>query len=129
MRGGQTPRPHPELIGAPSQQLSEIIDAPTLVLGVPHEPVLRTRGGHDRLVARRRRKAKLTPTDRMLGLQKIRTESAGRAVFTREMEMLARYRDGLGECGAQIAMHVRKLCRGAGMSSSPGRLNGSPETV
>jgi chorismate mutase len=49
------------------------------------------------------------------GIQKIRTDAGGpRTVFTREMEILARYRDGLGECGAQIAMNVLKLCRGAG---------------
>ncbi|MFF4056168.1 chorismate mutase [Streptomyces sp. NPDC001668] len=49
------------------------------------------------------------------GIQKMRTDAGGpRTVFTREMEILARYRDGLGECGAQIAMNVLKLCRGAG---------------
>ncbi|CAM5564610.1 hypothetical protein GCM10010256_73380 [Streptomyces coeruleorubidus] len=49
------------------------------------------------------------------GIQKLRTDAGGpRTVFTREMEILARYRDGLGECGTQIAMSVLKLCRGAG---------------
>ncbi|MER5830847.1 chorismate mutase [Streptomyces sp. NPDC002130] len=49
------------------------------------------------------------------GIQKMRTDAGGpRTVFTREMEILARYRDGLGECGTQIATSVLKLCRGVG---------------
>ncbi|MFH8993205.1 chorismate mutase [Streptomyces sp. NPDC017940] len=48
-------------------------------------------------------------------IQKIRTGSGGpRTVFTREMDILAHYRRGLGEHGTHIAMDVLKLCRGAG---------------
>ncbi|MFF5569302.1 chorismate mutase [Streptomyces luteogriseus] len=42
-------------------------------------------------------------------IQKIRTDAGGpRTVFSREMEILARYREGLGECGAQIALILRR---------------------
>jgi chorismate mutase len=62
------------------------------------------------------------------GIQKIRTDSGGpRTVFTREMEILGRYRDGLGEHGTQIAMSVLKLCRGAGaLQPAAARSAGAP---
>ncbi|MFF2134157.1 ISAzo13 family transposase [Streptomyces olivochromogenes] len=71
-----TDRPHgltrrslqdPELTGMTRQQLSELIDALTPELEVQREQVLRTRRGHERLVAAGTgAKAKLTPADRIL---------------------------------------------------------------
>ncbi|MGW4565436.1 chorismate mutase [Streptomyces sp. NPDC004561] len=46
-------------------------------------------------------------------IQRTRVGSGGpRTVFAREMDILARYRDGLGADGTRIAMDVLKLCRG-----------------
>lgn len=57
----------PELTGMTRQQLSELIDALTPALEVQREHVLRTRRGHERLVAPGTgAKAKLTPADRVL---------------------------------------------------------------
>ncbi|WP_393073308.1 ISAzo13 family transposase [Streptomyces sp. LN704] len=57
----------PELTGMTRQQLSELIDALTPALEVQREQVLRTRRGHERLVAPGTgAKAKLTPADRVL---------------------------------------------------------------
>jgi transposase len=57
----------PELTGMTRQQLSELIDALTPALEVQRERVLRTRRGHERLVAPGTgAKAKLTPAERIL---------------------------------------------------------------
>ncbi|MDX3581008.1 helix-turn-helix domain-containing protein, partial [Streptomyces europaeiscabiei] len=57
----------PELTGMTRQQLSELINALTPALEVQREQVLRTRRGHERLVAPGTgAKAKLTPADRIL---------------------------------------------------------------
>lgn len=57
----------PELTGMTRQQLSELIDALTPALKVQREEVLRTRRGHERLVAAGTgAKAKLTPAERIL---------------------------------------------------------------
>jgi hypothetical protein len=57
----------PELTGMTRQQLRELIDALTPELEVQREQVLRTRRGHERLVAPGTgAKAKLTPADRIL---------------------------------------------------------------
>ncbi|WP_326661722.1 ISAzo13 family transposase [Streptomyces canus] len=57
----------PELTGMTRQRLSELIDALTPALEVQREQVLRTRRGHERLVAPGTgAKAKLTPADRIL---------------------------------------------------------------
>ncbi|MGW4565975.1 ISAzo13 family transposase [Streptomyces sp. NPDC004561] len=57
----------PELTGMTRQQLRELIDALTPALEVQRERVLRTRRGHERLVAPGTgAKAKLTPTERIL---------------------------------------------------------------
>ncbi|MFE4869782.1 chorismate mutase [Streptomyces sp. NPDC056682] len=46
-------------------------------------------------------------------IQQSRMHSGGpRMVFSREMDILSRYQDGLGADGTQIAMNVLKLCRG-----------------
>ncbi|MFI6475253.1 chorismate mutase [Streptomyces sp. NPDC050516] len=46
-------------------------------------------------------------------IQQSRISSGGpRTVFSREMDVLARYRNELGADGTQIAMNVLKLCRG-----------------
>jgi chorismate mutase len=46
-------------------------------------------------------------------IQQIRVSSGGpRMVLRREMDILARYREGLGADGTQIAMNVLHLCRG-----------------
>ncbi len=75
---GQDPadRPHcltqhslqdPELTGMTRQQFTELIDALAPALEVQRERVLRTRRGHERLVASGTgAKAKLTPADRIL---------------------------------------------------------------
>ncbi|WP_371794260.1 ISAzo13 family transposase [Streptomyces sp. NBC_01718] len=73
---GPANRPHglsrrslrdPELTGMTRRQLSELIDALTPVLEVQRERVLRTRRGHERLVAPGTgAKAKLTPAERIL---------------------------------------------------------------
>ncbi|MFD3991435.1 chorismate mutase [Streptomyces sp. NPDC058548] len=47
-------------------------------------------------------------------IQQGRMSSGGpRTELSREMDVLARYRDGLGPFGTQVAMSVLKLCRGA----------------
>jgi hypothetical protein len=57
----------PEPTGMTRQQLSELIDTLTPALEVQRERVLRTRRGHERLVAPGTgAKAKLTPADRIL---------------------------------------------------------------
>ncbi|MFJ9351177.1 ISAzo13 family transposase [Streptomyces sp. NPDC101237] len=57
----------PELTGMTRQRLSKLIDALTPALEVQREQVLRTRRGHERLVAAGTgAKAKLTPADRVL---------------------------------------------------------------
>ncbi|MFD6249915.1 ISAzo13 family transposase [Streptomyces roseolus] len=57
----------PELTGMTRQRLSELIDALTPALEAQREHVLRTRRGHERLVAPGTgAKAKLTPADRIL---------------------------------------------------------------
>lgn len=57
----------PELTGMTRQRLSELIDALTPALEVQREQVLRTRRGHERLVAPGTgAKARLTPADRVL---------------------------------------------------------------
>ncbi|MFJ8493186.1 transposase family protein [Streptomyces sp. NPDC094038] len=57
----------PELTGMTRQQLSELIDALTPAMQVQREQVLRTRRGHERLVAPGAgAKAKLTSADRVL---------------------------------------------------------------
>ncbi|MFF1713139.1 ISAzo13 family transposase [Streptomyces sp. NPDC058268] len=57
----------PELTGMPRRQLSELIDSLTPALEAQREQVLRTRRGHERLVAPGAgAKAKLTPADRIL---------------------------------------------------------------
>ncbi|MEU0837241.1 ISAzo13 family transposase [Streptomyces sp. NPDC005969] len=57
----------PELTGMTRQQLSELIDALTPALEVQRERVLRTRRGHERLVAPGTgAKARLTPAERIL---------------------------------------------------------------
>ncbi len=57
----------PELTGMPRQHLSEPIDALTPAMEIQREQVLRTRRGHERLVAPGAgAKAKLTPADRVL---------------------------------------------------------------
>lgn len=57
----------PELTGMSRQQLNELIDALTPALELQRERVLRTRRGHERLVAPGTgAKAKLTPADRIL---------------------------------------------------------------
>ncbi|MDQ0605182.1 transposase [Streptomyces canus] len=57
----------PELTGMTRQQFCELIDALTPALEVQREHVLRTRRGHERLVAPGTgAKAKLTPADRVL---------------------------------------------------------------
>lgn len=46
-------------------------------------------------------------------IQRARMSSGGRRIeLSREMEVLGRYRDGLGKAGATIAMTVLELCRG-----------------
>ncbi|MFC9242586.1 chorismate mutase [Streptomyces sp. NPDC057136] len=46
-------------------------------------------------------------------IQQSRINSGGpRMVFSREIDILARYRDGLGADGTKMAMNVLKLCRG-----------------
>jgi hypothetical protein len=58
---------NPELTGMTRQQFSKLIDALTPVLEVQREQVLRTRRGHERMVAPGTgAKAKLTPADRVL---------------------------------------------------------------
>ncbi|MFD5056960.1 ISAzo13 family transposase [Streptomyces tendae] len=57
----------PELTGMPRRQLNELIDVLTPVMEVQREQVLRTRRGHERLVAPGTgAKAKLTSADRIL---------------------------------------------------------------
>ncbi|MFF1511199.1 chorismate mutase [Streptomyces sp. NPDC058326] len=48
-------------------------------------------------------------------IQQSRIDTGGpRTELSREMDILARYRDGLGSYGTQVAMSILKLCRGAG---------------
>ncbi|WP_405466721.1 ISAzo13 family transposase [Streptomyces jietaisiensis] len=57
----------PELTGMTRQHLSELIDALTPAMEIQREQVLRTRRGHERLVAPGAgAKAKLTPADKVL---------------------------------------------------------------
>ncbi|MFF2331287.1 MULTISPECIES: chorismate mutase [unclassified Streptomyces] len=54
-------------------------------------------------------------------IQRRRVRSGGpRTVFSREMDVLARYRDALGTDGTRIAMDVLRLCRGTASADSPG---------
>ncbi|MFD3756256.1 chorismate mutase [Streptomyces sp. NPDC058622] len=48
-------------------------------------------------------------------IQRNRISAGGpRTVLAREAEVLDRYQNGLGATGTPIALHVLKLCRGAG---------------
>ncbi|MFE9132841.1 chorismate mutase [Streptomyces sp. NPDC007355] len=48
-------------------------------------------------------------------IQQSRMNAGGpRTELSREMDVLARYRNGLGPYGTQVAMSILKLCRGAG---------------
>lgn len=47
------------------------------------------------------------------GIQRARVAAGGRRMhLAREMEVLRRYRDGLGKPGTQLAMTLLELCRG-----------------
>ncbi|ROQ78371.1 hypothetical protein EDD95_5008 [Streptomyces sp. CEV 2-1] len=95
--GGPTDSPHaaftqdPELTGMPRRQLSELIDALTPAMGVQREQILRTRRGHERLVAPGAgAKAKLTSADRVLAavlhLRKLATmDLLGQLFYTTAM--------------------------------------------
>ncbi|MGC0422351.1 chorismate mutase [Embleya sp. AB8] len=51
--------------------------------------------------------------DTSVQIQRVRVEAGGaRVQLSREMEVIARYREGLGKPGTTVALTLLELCRG-----------------